>query len=143
MRVETPKLLALLAIPLIALLQPYRPMVILGHSMEPTLADRSVVLLDTAYRHGRNLCPGDVVAADVDGMTLVKRVYATGGMRMAGVLGRDQVEGRAMMASHPTRPFYQVPDGYVFLVGDNTRDSYDSRDFGPVPMDAVIGKVVG
>jgi signal peptidase I len=29
-----------------------------------------------------------------------------------------------------------------FLIGDNAIESIDSRDFGPVPLDAVVGKVI-
>lgn len=36
---------------------------------------------------------------------------------------------------------WEVPPGYVFLVGDNRRDSLDSRVFGPVPASSVIGQV--
>ncbi len=38
---------------------------------------------------------------------------------------------------------WQVPAGYVFVVGDNRVASYDSRDFGPVPQNRVIGRVIG
>jgi signal peptidase I len=30
-----------------------------------------------------------------------------------------------------------------FALGDNNRESYDSRFYGPVPVDSVIGKVFG
>lgn len=30
-----------------------------------------------------------------------------------------------------------------FALGDNTRESYDSRFYGPVPVDHIIGKVLG
>ena len=33
--------------------------------------------------------------------------------------------------------------GYFVALGDNAAESYDSRNYGPVPMDAVLGKVVG
>jgi signal peptidase I len=35
-----------------------------------------------------------------------------------------------------------VPIGEVFVCGDNRIDSHDSRDFGTVPSEAVIGKLV-
>ena len=34
-----------------------------------------------------------------------------------------------------------VPDGTLFLMGDNAEESRDSRAFGPVPTSRVIGPV--
>ncbi|TKR57711.1 hypothetical protein L596_030376 [Steinernema carpocapsae] len=36
----------------------------------------------------------------------------------------------------------KVPGRHVYVIGDNREDSYDSRDFGPIPMSYVNGKVV-
>lgn len=35
-----------------------------------------------------------------------------------------------------------VPKGHVFLMSDNRANSADSRVFGPVPVDQVVGRVV-
>lgn len=35
-----------------------------------------------------------------------------------------------------------VPAGNIFVCGDNRPDSLDSRAFGPVPLDNVVGKLV-
>jgi signal peptidase I len=35
----------------------------------------------------------------------------------------------------------KIPDGSVFVLGDNRNRTQDSRDFGPVPLGNVIGMV--
>ena len=36
----------------------------------------------------------------------------------------------------------KIPEGYVFVLGDNRGDSKDSRDFGLIPIDKILGIVV-
>ena len=35
---------------------------------------------------------------------------------------------------------YKVPENQIFVIGDNSANSYDSRDFGSIPLSDVIGK---
>jgi signal peptidase I len=37
-------------------------------------------------------------------------------------------------------PETTVPEGHVMVFGDNSADSYDSRYWGPIPIDRIIGK---
>ena len=37
----------------------------------------------------------------------------------------------------------EVPAGYVFVVGDNKNcKSFDSRNFGPIPVESINGRVI-
>lgn len=133
-RVRFRLLLCVMSLAFAAFLQPYRPVVVIGNSMWPTLHSGSVVILDTRARRGANISEGDIVVVRIDGQTLVKRVYALGGSKVRGFLGRDEKSAG--------KRTYRVPDGYLLVIGDNRQDSYDSRDFGPVPVEAVLGKVI-
>jgi signal peptidase I len=35
-----------------------------------------------------------------------------------------------------------IPEGYIFVMGDNRPRSSDSREFGPIPVTDIIGKVL-
>ncbi len=57
-----------------------------------------------------------------------------------GALARE----RTFVPGHPPHvpSTTRVPSGQVFVLGDNRPNSRDSRDFGPIPVTSIIGKVV-
>lgn len=40
------------------------------------------------------------------------------------------------------RQVWRVPDGHVWIEGDNSVDSVDSREYGAVPAALIIGRVI-
>jgi signal peptidase I len=89
------------------------------------------------------------------GKDLVKRVIGVGGDRVAccDAEGRIVVNGVPLDEDYIIGPTDQVlfdvavPQDSVFVLGDNRGDSRDSRfhldeDFGAVPVDNVVGRVV-
>jgi signal peptidase I len=125
----------------------YRLGVVLTESMVPTLkpGDRYLVNL-RAYR-GEQPQRLDIVVFRTDGDLLVKRVIGLPGERVTVWYGRVYVNGQLMkepyLAEEPileNLPEVNVPEGQLFVMGDNRNYSDDSRDFGPVDLEAVMGR---
>lgn len=123
---------------------------VFSESMTPTLrvGDYYILRVD-AYTNGRSPERGDVVVFDRPGDgTFLKRVIGVADDRIG--IGRGQVWLNGSWLKEPylkEEPVTElpmavrVPDGHLFVLGDNRDESEDSRDYGPVPVENVMGKV--
>lgn len=130
-----------------------QPFFIPSSSMEPTLLPGDRVLVSKlSYRLGEPK-PGNIivfVAPDAPAnaeQDLIKRIQAVSGMTLEVKNGKLIVNGRPKEEPYirpdtPTSSFgpVTVPQGKVFMMGDNRANSRDSRFFGPVDKAEVIGK---
>jgi signal peptidase I len=122
-----------------------------GFSMEPHIRSGEYVLINTfAYRIG---VPhrGEIVAFRSDGDdrgVFIKRVIGLPGDRIRIDRGRVYVNGLELdepYVLHPDgRTFAEitVPAASVYVLGDNRAESEDSRFFGPVSDDRLIGRAI-
>lgn len=113
--------------------------IVSGNSMEPTFADKDRILTSRAYWLVGGIKKGDVVIthnpeSDDPKAYLIKRVHA-----MAG----ETVDFLNVPESHRLSDGeYVVPPGQIYVIGDNRSVSEDSRKFGPIELNEVLGKYV-
>jgi signal peptidase I len=121
-----------------------------GQSMEPSLhTDQRLVVEKVSYRfHGPQRF--DVVVLRVPGQgdeLLIKRVVGLPGETVEIRDGEVYINGQVLDESFlnvETRPGRHgrvvVPPLHVYVLGDNRDHSNDSRSFGPVPIDNIVGR---
>lgn len=140
--------------------EPYR---VPTGSMEPTIEiGDQVIAQKVTLNAGMGVQAGDIVVfhnpdGDSDHDILVKRVIATAGQTVDFQDGRVVVDGvpldeeYAEGSSYPLANQaegvslgypYTVPEGCVWVMGDNRENSADSRYFGAVSEDDLIAVVV-
>lgn len=120
-----------------------------GSSMEPNLhTDQRLVVEKVSYRlHSPRR--GDVVVLrmpDRGPELLIKRIIGLPGETVEIHNGTVHINEQPLDEPYLVRSTGStygptlVPEGYVFVMGDNRGASNDSRVFGAVPLDRVVGR---
>jgi len=121
-----------------------------GFSMVPTLEDGEFVLVSKLnYRFG-DVERGDIIVFHYPmdpQQELIKRVIGLPGDTINVQNGIVSVNGQSLEEPYiAAAPAYSgewmVPDGHLFVLGDNRNDSSDSHSWGYLPFDKVVGKAV-
>ncbi len=113
--------------------------IVSGNSMEPTFQNGDKILTSRAYWLVGGIKDGDVVVVKTPPQEggkghLIKRVH-----RMSG----EKVDFLNVPEDwRLSEGEYVVPEDSVFVIGDNRSVSEDSRKFGPVKMNQILGKFV-
>lgn len=123
-------------------------------SMEQTLQINDRVLVNKiAYQYG-DYSRGDVIvfhrppaAAPSDTDEFIKRIIGLPGETLEAIDGVIYVDGTPIDEPYIdpgdltyNLPSTTVPEGHLFVMGDNRNNSQDSRYFGPISQDLVVGK---
>jgi signal peptidase I len=123
-----------------------------GQSMEPNLhTDQRLVVEKISYNRWWPIGGpqrGDVVVFRVDPNSdlLIKRVIGLPGDRVEIRSGQVSINGEPLDEPYTSGPTYgdygpvDVPPLHVLVLGDNRGFSNDSRAFGPLPLESVIGR---
>jgi signal peptidase I len=126
-------------------------------SMEPTLEVGDRVLVNKLSYKLHDVHRGDLVVferppnasngEDNEIKDLIKRVIAVEGDTIEGKDGEvfvndELVEEGYLEPGTPTNnlPRQTIPDHHVFVMGDNRTNSEDSRIFGPIDEDDIVGR---
>ena len=121
-----------------------------GDSMVPTLVSGEYVVVNRlSYRLG-DPQRGDIIVFHFPrnpSEEYIKRVVGLPGDVIEVKDGSVYVNGQLSNESYLNLKMnytgrWEVPEGQLFVLGDNRNNSSDSHDWGTVPMDYVVGKAV-
>ncbi len=119
-----------------------------GASMEPNLHDNEYVLIDKISYRLHTPERGDVIVFERQGneRDYIKRIIGLPGDTVQVAGGQVLVNGVALdepylnQTIHTDMPARQVEDGRYFVMGDNRNNSSDSRAFGSIPLNDIVGR---
>ena len=125
-----------------------------GHSMQPTFyADDRLVVSRVHYLLGEPQ-RGDILvfnSLEQPGVMLIKRVVGLPGETVELHNQTISINGNALDEVYVKEPCrinrcadsaWTLAENEYFMMGDNRNNSRDSRRFGPVPLNKIVGQVV-
>ena len=128
------------------------PFYIPSGSMEPTLKEHDRIIVSKLNYRFQDPKRGDIIVFKypVDPKrNFVKRLIATGGETVQIKNGKLYIDGRPEPEDYLPRGLrfkdfgpVKVPPGSYFMMGDNRNNSEDSRVWGFLPNDLIVGRAL-
>ncbi len=119
--------------------QPFR---VLGNSMSPTYTHNDLVFVNVI---ATNYSTDDVVVIQYGKEKIIKRIYAEYGDVVDIAADGIYINHSFITANDEgyEETSYCLDKNEYFVLGDNFKQSIDSRYFGVVTSDKIVGKVLG
>lgn len=122
--------------------------VVYGQSMEPNLHDHQRLIIEKVSYRLRDPKRAEIVVVDLPSMSekLIKRVIGLPGDTISIEMGVVYINGIVLDEPYifnPDRRTVQaqvIPAGEYFVMGDNRGNSNDSRNFGTVTLEMLVGR---
>ncbi|WP_449353955.1 signal peptidase I [Virgibacillus natechei] len=138
----------------------FAPIVVDGPSMLPTLQDKDQMIVNKFIYQIKEPDRFDIVVFHASTQRdFIKRIIGLPGEHVAYENNVLYINGKAVeepfitkqnglyqqqtndfILEHLPGEYGRIPEGYVLVLGDNRRNSTDSRMLGVVPMDEIVGK---
>ncbi len=121
------------------------------YSMEPTLLPHDRVLVNKFLYRFRSPQRGDVIVLRYplnQQRNYIKRIIGLPGERLELKEGNLYINGRIIREPYlheaPQGNYgpFTIPADFVFVMGDNRNNSEDSRSFGPLKKDLIVGQAL-
>lgn len=115
-------------------------------SMNNTLYDKDIMILDKISYRFNNIKRFDIVVIKKDNEYLIKRVVGLPGELVEYKDNKLYINDKMIEENflHKDTENYklekEIPDNYYFVVGDNRPNSLDSRVIGLIKKDEILGK---
>lgn len=124
-----------------------------GRSMNPTVNDKDRLVVNKIFFMKKNITRGDIIDFYVPEAKkyYLKRVIGVEGdiveikdnrLYLNGKMQNEPYVSTNVTSSHNQTTRWQVPKGYIFVLGDNRSNSRDGRDLGVVSRENIVGKII-
>lgn len=131
-------------------------MQVLGPSMQPTLKEKDVIIVNKILYRFKNINRNDVITIIQNEKSMIKRVVGLPGeyieykdnfLYVNGIKYKETFINDVDTTDFKLEDICKelcidkvIPEGYYLVLGDNRQNSQDSRNFGLISKDEIIGK---
>jgi signal peptidase I len=114
-----------------------------GQSMSPTLKNKQAMFV---FKNSHSYDKNSIIVFDtLDYDVCVKRIIASGGDTVKlkdGNIYVNDIHISPYSCDTALEQIYTLTDNQYFVIGDNFNASIDSRMYGPIRLNDIIGKVI-